>query len=376
MRLHTTSTLALVAAVALVTSGCALIGSPPPGADLGPGIHAGKDATFRVNHDFAVDVPEGTKTVRGWFPQPNPNDSMQEIDGFTIEGPSFPHESGVAYDQWGNPFIYFEAQNPPAGSFELKTSFTVTRREVKAETDPDKTRPHTAAELAALGSYLVPSSQSKPNDDIVAMAKTAVGDEDNPVRAARAIYDAVLDRVEYHVKDPKAEKTWGSTGTGSSVVCFETCHGNCTDFHSLYAAASRSVGIPTRAVYGSFFKGPLDGADKDQSYHCWIEFHAPEIGWIPLDVAVADIFVADFQANEHSKPRANLTVADGYSGPDPEMVDYYFGNLEERRVSWHWGRDLMLGQESGPLLWNPKGHVEFDGEAGKVVRKLTYSQKR
>ena len=142
---------------------------------------------------------------------------------------------------------------------------------------------------------------------------------------------------------------------------------------------SRSVGIPTRIVYGSFFKGPLDGVDQDQSYHCWIEFHAPQVGWIPLDVAVADIFVDDFHANENSRPRADLTVADGYHGPDARLVEYYFGNLEERRVVWHRGRDLIMSprQHGGPLLWNPKCYVEIDGQpSSQYKRKLTYTGAR
>lgn len=374
--LFDTMTLArAITVVGLVTAlGCA--GAPlRPGMELAPGIRAGKRATFEVTHEFVIPVPAGAAAVKAWLPIPADADRMQRVESFEVDSP-WVHR--IAEDNWDNRFLYVERLGPPAGDVTLRTKFLVTRSETLADVDPKHTRAHTPAELTELGRYLMGSSQSVIDDNAREMARQVVGNETNPVIVARKIYDAVLDRVEYHVKDPKpdAQKTMNATGTGSSQKCFETCTGNCTDFHSLYAAVARAAGLPTRAVYGSFFKGPLDGEDKDQSYHCWIEFHAPNVGWIPLDVAVADIFVADFQANEHSRPRANLTVADGYGGPDAHWVEYYFGNLEERRVSWHWGRDLVLDppQSGPPLLWNATGYAEIDGKPVKVARKLTYRE--
>ncbi|MEZ6194433.1 MAG: hypothetical protein R3F20_01715 [Planctomycetota bacterium] len=96
-------------------------------------------------------------------------------------------------------------------------------------------------------------------------------------------------------------------------------------------------------------------------------------------MAVADVFVDDFTANEYSRPRADLTVADGYHGPDPMLVDYYFGNLDERRVVWHRGRDLVMTspRQAGDVLpWNPKGYAEADGKSVAVARKLTFRERK
>jgi len=346
-----------------------------PDTDPDPGVHAGRSATFDARHDFEIPVPAGTKRLRAWFAMPSEIDRFQTVSSWTVEAP---YATRIVHDNWGNNFLYMEASSPPAGLVAVQTHFRLTRREVNADLDPSRTRPHTAEELETLTVYLKGSSESVIDADARAMAEKAVGGERNPILASRKIYDAVLAHVDYHVKDPKpdAEKTMTSTGTGSSRKCYATRCGNCTDFHSLYAAVSRAAGIPTRAVYGSFFKGPLDGKESDQSYHCWIEFHAPDVGWIPLDVAVADIFVEDFAANEHSKPRANLTVANGYDGPDPALVTYYFGNLEPRRVTWHRCRDLVMTptQDGKPLLWNPKAYVELDGKPAAVRRILTYRE--
>lgn len=357
-----------------LTVGCASAGTR--GAEINPGVHAGKAATFDAQHNFTVTIPKDARNVDIWFATPSPNDRMQEISDWTVETD---HSHEFVSDNYGNRFLHMNLDFPPPGSFDVRTSFTLTRHEVNADIDPGKTRPHTEDELSELAQYLEGSQQSVIDDNARTMAEVAVGSEKNPVVASRRIYDAILEHVEYHVKDPRpdAAKVMSSTGKGSSELCYSSGTGNCTDFHSLYASVSRAANIPTRVVYGSFFKGPLDGKDKDQSYHCWIEFHAPEIGWIPLDVAVADIFVSGFRANENSRARANLTVANGYNGPDERLVDYYFGNIDERRVTWHWGRDLVMAppQKGGPLLWNPKAYAEVDGEPASVVKRtLTYRQ--
>lgn len=348
------------------------------GGEHSPGISTGRTGQFDALHEFVIDVPPDAGSVDVWFAVPHDKDRMQTVSNFRVE----PADLGahMVRDTRGNRFLYLHLDNPTPGPLPVSTHFTITRSEVRADLDPSKTRPHSAAELLQLSQYLKGSSQSVIDHNAIALAQSAVGNEKNPILASRRIYDAVLNHVEYHVKDPNpdATKAMQSTGTGSSQLCYASCTGNCTDFHSLYAAVSRAAGIPTRPVYGSFFKGPLNGVDKDQSYHCWIEFHAPNLGWIPLDVAIADIFVDRWEANEHSRPRAHLTVADGYHGPDPKLVDYYFGNLDERRVSWHWGRDLeMVGprQQGAPLLWNPKAYAEVDGVAANIVkRKLTYRE--
>jgi transglutaminase-like putative cysteine protease len=134
-------------------------------------------------------------------------------------------------------------------------------------------------------------------------------------------------------------------------------------------------------VYGSFFKKELDGQDADQSYHCWPEFYVSGIGWVPHDVAVADIFAGDFQSNADNEKLVRLTTGDGYTGADKAKVDYYFGNIDERRVTWSRGRDLTLSpkQDAGPVNALAKAYVEVDGKAAAEkevwTRKLTFREK-
>jgi hypothetical protein len=100
---------------------------------------------------------------------------------------------------------------------------------------------------------------------------------------------------------------------------------------------------------------------------------------VPIDVAIADLFVDDFSIDEANASKVALTLADGYGGPDAALVDYYFGNLEARRVTWHRGRDLVPepGPAAGPINALPKAYVEADGKAIDTwTRSLTFHEER
>ena len=339
----------------------------------------GRTATFAARQEFKVMIPEGTKKVRAWFAMPQ-EDTAQTVTGFKVECP-FPHK--VVKDSAGNASVYVEVLNPDVKDFALVETFTITRREIRNTLDPAKAAPLTDAERSAMSAELSPNQYIVIDDKIRALAKEIAGDEKNVVVAARKIYDWVLNNIEYWVKYPETKKP---SPVGSSEYCLASKTGNCTDFHSLWAALARAQGIPTRIVYGSFFKAELDGKDKDQSYHCWPEFYVPGAGWVPHDVAVADIFVGDFEITKTNDEKVRLTTADGYKGGDKAKVEYYFGSIDERRVTWSRGRDLTMSpkQDGGPVNALAKAYVEVDGKptgekTGDTVnwsRKLTFTEKK
>jgi hypothetical protein len=72
-----------------------------------------------------------------------------------------------------------------------------------------------------------------------------------------------------------------------------------------------------------------------------------------------------------------LTTATGYHGLDKSKIDYYFGNIDDRRVVWSIGRDLMMqpAQNDGPVNSLPKSYVEVDGkQSSDYVRQFTYKE--
>src|SRR5258705_10247820 len=219
--------------------------------------------------------------------------------------------------------LFCEADTAKEKEFKVITSFVVTRSEVRSGVDAKKAKPISEADRVRLAHYLQPNKHVIIDGDIRKLAVQIVGDEQNPVLAARKLYDWLLENVEYWVKDPKNKK---ASPVGSTTYCLTSRTGNCTDFESLWTSFARSIGIPTQIVYGSFLKPDLMGQDQDQSYHCWAEFYAPGLGWIPHDVAVADLYAGEFPGNDDNEKLVRLTTADGTYGPNPEKGNYYFGN--------------------------------------------------
>lgn len=329
-----------------------------------------KRATFAITNVFTVKVPEGAKQVRIWFAVPQ-DDAESEVSNFTTET-AYPIRYGK--DSQGNNIGYLEVQAPQEPQIVIREAFSLTRSEIRKTPDPKATRPLTEQERATLSAYLQPSTYVIINDEIKALADQIVAGETNPVLAARKIYDWTLANIDYWVKYPDRLK---ASPVGSAEYCLRTKTGNCTDFHSLFASLAQAAGIPTKMVYGSLLKPTLNGVDVDGSYHCWIQFYAPNLEWITLDVSLADLYLGDFTLTEKNQRLVELTTATGYRGADLEMVDYYFGNLDERRVVWSVGRDLRMDppQDGGPVNAMHKMHVEVDGKPHTDwTRQFTYKE--
>lgn len=338
-----------------------------------------RSATFAARQEFKVVIPDGAKNVRAWFTMPQA-DPAQTVTDFKVEC-AFPTRQ--VQDSAGNSSIFVEVLTPTVKEFTVVETFTIHRKEIRTKLDPARSGPLSDADRNLMKDDLASNQHVVVNDEIRKLAEEITGGEKNVVIAARKIYDWVLNNIEYWVKYPETKK---ASPVGSSEYCLTTKTGNCTDIHSLWAALARAQGIPTRIVYGSFFKAELDGKDKDQSYHCWVEFYVPQAGWVPHDVAIADIFVGDFETTRTNDEKVRLTTADGYKGGDKAKVEYYFGSIDERRVVWSRGRDLAMNprQEGGPVNALAKAYVEIDGKpagekSGDTVnwsRKLTFTEKK
>ncbi|MFP6638950.1 MAG: transglutaminase domain-containing protein [Myxococcota bacterium] len=148
---------------------------------------------------------------------------------------------------------------------------------------------------------------------------------------ARAIYDWVVDNVEYKKVGPG----WGN---GDTFWACNERYGNCTDFHSLYISLARTEGIPARFDMG--FPVPEDRTSgRIGGYHCWVEFYLPEKGWIAID------------ASEASKA--------------PDKRDAFYDRRAGDRIHFTTGRDLRLGKDhqDRPLNYFIYPYVEVAGQA-------------
>jgi transglutaminase-like putative cysteine protease len=147
---------------------------------------------------------------------------------------------------------------------------------------------------------------------------------------ARAIYDYVF-------RTMRCDKTGTGWGRGDVLYACDAKKGNCTDFHSLFIAMTRSQGIPARFEIG--FPLPADKHSGEiAGYHCWAEFFEPKHGWVPVDIS---------EAWKHQEKR-----------------DYFFGSHDANRIQFTLGRDLYLSpkQDGQPPNYFVGPYVEVAGK--------------
>ena len=152
--------------------------------------------------------------------------------------------------------------------------------------------------------------------------------DDTTLGKAKAIYDYIFRTMRY-------DKSGTGWGRGDALWACDAHHGNCTDFHSLFAAMARSQHIPVRFAIG--FAVPADKHDGDiPGYHCWADFYALNT-WIPVDIS---------EAWQQSKK------------------EYFFGAHDENRVQFSVGRDIELSprQAGDPLNYFVYPYVESGGK--------------
>lgn len=202
----------------------------------------------------------------------------------------------------------------------------------------------TAATAVELNKFLGENQRVTVNHPVLLPIQEEIKvmrERDASLSMSRAIYDWVVDNVEY-------KKTGAGWGNGDTFWACNERYGNCTDFHALYTSLARSNGIPARFEIG--FPIPSDRlAGKIDGYHCWVQFFQSNEGWFPID------------ASEAAK--------------DPEKRDYYYGAHPLDRIHFTTGRDLQLGpkHQTAPLNYFVYPHVEQDGQLYQGVMEKTFS---
>jgi transglutaminase-like putative cysteine protease len=278
----------------------------------------------------------GTGQVELWMPVPH--DAYQRIERMEVTSP-YRYQIGV--DEIGNRILHLRADRPSSEPIRVTLRFEATRRERRQElaVGSAAVREEAPRELARWmkPDRLVPlDSQIRAWADEVVAAAHASTD----IEKARAIYDHVVASVKYD----KSGKGWGR---GDIYYACENRRGNCTDFHAIFIGYARATGVPARFSIG-FPLLAARGAGQVSGYHCWAEFYAKGIGWIPVD------------ASEAAK--------------DPSRREYFFGAHDENRVEFSRGRDLVLAppQKGEPLNYFIYPYAEADGKPIEVERTVLY----
>lgn len=276
-----------------------------------------------------TEIPKSAHEIRVWIPLPR-SSPEQSIHGIRLDTPG--EWEVVDEDEFGNRFAAVTAP-AEAGELRIQLTFEVLRKLRKADASitiaPDEKR-----------KFLAPSRLVTLDGAVGKEAKTIAGNETDPYAIAKRLYDHIVDTVVYD----KSGQGWGR---GDSQFACDVRTGNCTDFHSLFIAEARSLGIPARFIMG--FPIPIEpDTGAIGGYHCWAEFYIDGKGWIPLD------------ASEAFK--------------NPDRREFLFGALDPNRVQFTKGRDIRLpGAQSDPLNYSIYPHVEIDGKRHtQVAHKFSY----
>ncbi len=289
--------------------------------------NASKSRSFRFTYGVTLTELEQGKTVKVWIPLATDTPD-QKVVVESVRLPAIPQMT--VEKKFGNHLLYFEAQARENGELPLQVDYRITRREI------------TAANYESAGkddqkwlneSKLVPNSE-KLRQAVLSDANS----KGSPLELAQRLYQGVGKHMKY---DKPADKPgWGK---GDAVWACDNGFGNCTDFHSLFISSARSLKIPAKFEIG--FPIPTQhGAGEVGGYHCWAKFLS-EGKWVPVDISEAD--------------------------KNPELAQYFFGNLTEDRVSFSTGRDLELVPAPAAKTVNYLAYpyVEVEGKRHTKFRK-------
>jgi len=289
-----------------------------------------------LEFDYEVvlkDIPRDAAQLKVWIPLLPEND-YQIIEAMTIH----PSESAVISQDktYQNKILHYTFEPPFDKNYKINVKYKIRRLEYsnksgegdngfkKADIDEDVRIFLKANQLVTL------------SPKVKKVAGEITEGKKSTIEKARAIYDYVMNNVSY-------DKTIAGWGNGDTERVCNIKAGNCTDFHSLFISLSRASGIPAKFIIGVPFE---ESEGETAKYHCWAEFYDEQLGWIPVDISEA--------------------------WKDKSKYEYHFGALDENRLEFTQGRDIMLepNHEGEPLNYFVYPYAEVDGEIFKGIGVL------
>jgi transglutaminase-like putative cysteine protease len=135
--------------------------------------------------------------------------------------------------------------------------------------------------------------------------------EKNPYLKAKRIYDYILAQLSYAPLDRGSDP--GET--------LRTRRGDAFSYTALACTLLRAAGIPARMTSGYL----IGSAQELTLRHFWNEFYIETVGWIPMDPLLGDV----------------PTLSPLASGADADLKSFYFGNLDNRHITFTKGLETV-----------------------------------
>ncbi|MCW5579994.1 MAG: transglutaminase domain-containing protein [Luteimonas sp.] len=252
----------------------------------------------RVAQTLTVDadaVPAG-ETVRAWIPFPRAIPGQQE-DIRVLD--SSPAQHQLAPESTLQRTVYLEAPAVAGQPTTFRVRYELTIFGQYVDVDPERVVPVEATE--ALAPYLAERAPHVVFTDAMRLfSAQVVGDEVNPYRIARRLFDAV-DRI------PWAGAREYSTITNLGDYALKAGHADCGQQTLLLITLLRLNGIPARWQSGWIFS---DGAYNNM--HDWGWLYLAPYGWLPMDVTFGRL-----------------------PGDDPRLAHFYLGGFDAYRIAFN-----------------------------------------
>lgn len=277
---------------------------------------------------YLTGVPKNANRVDIWIPVPISDDrqtvklvSVSEVNGtLTTE------------TKYGNRIYYLKyhpKQETWSDTVKIVFSYEVTIREkiiteAKELAPLPKVKPGEDYQVYLKGNRLIPLKGP------IIELRDGMDLPDQPIVAARKIYDNLISSMVYNYKAPGA-------GLGDAIWACDSKTGDCSDYHSVFIGICRSAGIPADHEFGIPLR-PSRSNLPIKDWHCWAKFWVKGPGWITIDASEAD---------KH-----------------PELKEYLFGTLSSDYLTLSHGRDvnMMPKQKGEPLNIFADPYSEIDGK--------------
>ena len=290
-----------------------------------------------VTVKFDLKAPPTAKNVRLWIPYPV-SDENQTVGNVKVSG-NHSHSAVHREGTHGNMALYAEWVEP-AKKRELIYSFTVTRKRIKVGTFPRKEPAYSRQEYAG---YLRASSLGPTTGIVRKTARTITKGKRTNHEKAKAIYDWIVKNM---YRDPNIK----GCGYGDVEKLLVSMGGKCGDIHSVFVALARSVDVPAREIFG--LRLPRQNKrDITNWQHCWAEFYMPGSGWVPVDPSDVRKAMLKRKTTDLNDVR--------------DLVEFYFGGIDQYRVAYQTGRDITLNPPQNDMTLNyfMYPYAEADGKA-------------
>jgi len=261
--------------------------------------------------DYSISVPKDELPDAGflklWVPLPLLSSYQNNISFMDIQ----PQEAVQGYPIVDGDIAYLYLRfdmETVSDPLDIRVAYTYTRYQQHFDIDENRLATYDT-DSPLYQTYTKSAGNITFDGRFRELALRIVGNETNPYRQARLIYDYVVDHIYYSFM---AHVYYEAEGIPESVVVLENGYGDCGSQSIFFTALCRSIGIPARTTGGfQLFSDHL-------GTHFWAEFYLPEYGWIPVDTSAGQI--ANYTSGITEEERSAFKA-------------YFFGNLDPLRLT-------------------------------------------